>query len=411
MLRRPFWKILRRPIGLCLLLCCWVITASGQFFTLNNGTKRVRIPFQLIRNLVIVQLKINDAGPFNFVLDTGVGFMIITEPSLVDSISIPYKRTVKVPGLGSGETYEAFVTPALKIDMPGLTSHNVSAAIFKKDHFGLSRYAGIPIHGLLGYEFFNQLAVKVNFADSLITVCDPKDIRKFKNGIRLPITLEGNKPYIQTNIMCDNGTLQASKLIVDLGAGHPVSLENVMDKSTYSSQFITANLGIGLNGLISGYMGRVKSIDVGKYKVKNVIASFPDDNTRLLAVKRDGNLGVDILKKFTIIFDYTNNSLYLKPSMNFNTPSEHDMSGLEYYAAGDKYKNIIIERVEPGSAGEEAGLCPNDEITSINFKPVSEMNLEQIDQIFKSKDGRNILLDVYRNKAYEKVIITLKRRI
>ena len=68
--------------------------------------------------------------------------MIITDPKLVDSIHIPNKRTLKIPGLGEGEDSEAYVTSPLDVEIPGLVSYDVAAAILKKDHFGLSGYAG-----------------------------------------------------------------------------------------------------------------------------------------------------------------------------------------------------------------------------------------------------------------------------
>lgn len=360
--------------------------------------------------MVVVKVNINNAGPYNFILDTGVGLMIITDPLLVDSINIPSKRTIKVAGLGDGEAYEAFITTPLNINVSGIVSHNVAAAIFKQDHFGLSQYAGINIHGLLGYEFFNKLAVKINFTDSLITVSKPENMRRFKKGSRVPIIIEGNKPYFKSAITLNDGTQQVKKLIIDLGAGHAISLDNVADKALYSQQLMNANLGIGLNGLISGYKGRVKQIQLGKYKIKNVLASYPDDN-RASVVSRDGNLGIEVLKKFTVVFNYSGDEMYIKSNIDFKTPFEHDMSGLQYYAAGKDYKHIIIDRVEPGSPADEAGICKDDEITSINFKPVTEMTLEQIDQVFKSKSNRPLLLNIYRDKVVEKIIIILKRRV
>lgn len=400
-----------RSIGLCFILCCWFITAGAQYFSIGDGSKRLTFPFKVIRNLVVVKVSINNAGPYNFVLDTGVGLMIMTDPTLVDSIHIPNKRTIKVAGFGDGEAYEAFVTSPLNVNVSGIVSHNVSAAIFKKDHFGLSQYAGINIHGLLGYEFFSKLAVKINFTDSLITVTKPEHMRRFKKGSRLPITIEENKPYFETPITLSNGTQQLKKFIIDLGAGHPVSLERVADKTLYSQQLIDANLGIGLSGLISGYKGRVKEIQLGKYKIKNVLASYPEDNGRVPTVPRDGNLGVEVLKRFTLVFNYSGNEMYIKSNVEFKAPFEHDMSGLQYYATGKGYKHIIVERVEPGSPGEEAGVCEDDEITAINFKPVTDMTLEEIDHLFKSRDNRSLLLDVYRNEITERVVLTLKRRI
>jgi C-terminal processing protease CtpA/Prc len=87
------------------------------------------------------------------------------------------------------------------------------------------------------------------------------------------------------------------------------------------------------------------------------------------------------------------------------------MSGLEYYGAGDGFKRVFISRVEPGSAGDEVGIEKDDEILSINFKQISDMSLEEIDNIFKSQNERNLLLGIFHDKKFDSVIIKLKRRI
>ena len=371
--------------------------------------------FKLIRNLVIVQMKINNRGPFNFILDTGVGLMIITDPTMVDSLNLVSKRTIKIVGLGEGDAYEAYVTPALKIDIPGLTSYDVAATILKTDHFNLSNFVGIPVSGLLGYEFFSNLAVKLNFVDSTLTVYSPHDTRLFHKGTKIPITIEARKPYVQTLVAMPNGTIQQCKMVIDLGAGHPVSLENMIKKHGLPQKFITANLGVGLNGPISGFLSRVDEVDIGKFRLKQVITSFPNDydttTLKYMTIARDGNIGLGILKKFTITFNYQENAIYLKPNSTFHDPFEHDMSGIEYYAAGDDFKHIIVSRVEPGSPADEIGLEKDDEITSINFKPVADMSLEEIDGILKSRNERSLLLEVYHDHKYDRIIITLRRRI
>ncbi len=407
----PGKTILQWVLWLLCLNCFFVSTLNAQYFDFNSHRKKLNIPFRLVRNLVVVQLKINNKGPFNFIMDTGVGVMIITDPSLIDSLKICKNHILRLRGFGEGDDFEAYATAPLQIDIPGLTSYNVAAAILKKDNFGLSNFAGMPIHGLLGYEFFSNLAVKVNFGDSTLTVYRPKDVRLFGKGERIPLSIEDRKPYVEANVYLPNGSELKRKLIVDLGAGHPISLEN-MDNNR-PKKCIEANLGVGFNGPINGYLSRINEVELGKYKIKNPISSFPVDDSigKYELIKRDGNLGIGLLKRFIVVFDYTDSAIYLKPGPKFNEPFEHDMSGLEYYAGGDDFKRIIISRVEPGSAGDAIGLEKDDEIVSINFKPISGMNLEQIDEIFRSQNDRSLLLEVFHDKKYDQVILTLKRRI
>jgi hypothetical protein len=386
--------------------------AHAQYFDLLKNRKHITLPFRVIRNMVVIKLKINGKGPFNFILDTGVGIMIITEPSLVDSINLVSKRVIKIPGLGDGDDAEAYITSPLTIDIPGLVSYDVSAAILKKDHFNLSNYAGMPIHGLLGYEFFSSLAVKIDFGDSTLSICRPKDLHHFAKSYKVPISIEERKPYLYAKVTYPNGKQQNCKLVIDIGAGHPVSIENMIQKNGLPDKYIPANLGVGLNGPINGYISRINSIQIGKFTIKNVLASFPDDKQKIMSnVPRDGNLGIGILKRFDVIFDYADSAMYLKPGFLRNEPFEHDMSGLEYFATGDDFHHVVISRVEPGSPGDEVGLEKGDEIISVNFKPVIKMSLEEIDALFKSRDNRSLILEIFHDNRYDNVILTLKRRI
>ena len=362
--------------------------------------------------MMIVKVNINGKGPYNFILDTGVGLMIITEPKLVDSIKVEHKRTIKMSGLGEGEAYEAYVTSPLNVTLTGLTGNNVSAAILKTDIFNLSGYAGMPVHGLLGYEFFSSLAVKINFSDTTMSVCLPKYLKPFKKSQKIPITIEDRKPYLKAGITFPDGSKTDNKLIIDLGAGHPISLENVVQKHGLPKKYIPANLGVALNGPITGFLSRVKSIEIGPYKIKNPITSFPDKDyvQRAFNVPRDGNIGIGILKRFNLVFDYSNNLLYIQPNEKFKTPFEHDMSGIEYYMAGENFSHMIVGRVAPGSPADDIGIIKDDEITSINFKPVAKMTGEEIDAYLKSAE-RSLLMEVYHDKKYDRVVITLKRRI
>lgn len=395
------------------LLNCFISPAQAQYFAISGHKKRVKIPFRLARNLVVVQLKINHKGPFNFVMDTGAGIMVITDPTFIDSVCAPTHRTLKLSGCGDGGSLKAVITNTLDIEIPGLTSYDIAAAVLEKDRFQLSNYTGMPIKGLLGYDFFNNLAVKINFSDSTMTVYRPGETRKFARGERIPITVEDHKPYVNAAVYMPDGARLERKLIIDLGAGHPLSLENIANTAEMPQKYIRANLGVGFNGPVDGFMSRISEIKLGKFCFKDPISSFPVDDSLLkkLKMSRDGNLGMGILKRFTIVFDYPGRAIYLRRGQNFDEPFEHDMSGMEYYAAGPGLKRIIISRVEAGSAADAVGLEQDDEIVSINLKPISSMSMEQIDNIFKSQNKRNLLLGIYHDKKVDQVILTLKRRI
>ncbi len=412
LLFKPVYRLL---IRLGLLLLVFALSETGlkaQFFDMPVNRKKISVPFKMVRNMIIVKTMINGKGPFNFIIDSGVGIIIITDPSLVDSIGTKSNRVIKLSGLGDANEVNAVINSNLDFNIEGIKGVNLSAAILKKDRFGLSNYTGMPIHGLIGYDFFNNLAVKFNFFDSTLTVARSGYLKEFKKGYQIPLAIEQGKPYITATVKYAGNPPTESKLVVDFGAGHPLLLENIDKNNTLPKKFISANLGMGFTGPISGLLSRVEEVDIGKYHFNNVITSFTvRDTSQKADVERDGNLGLGILKRFDLILDYSAATMYLKPGRGFKEPFEHDMSGLEYFGDGDDYRTIIISRVEQGSAADMAGIKKDDAILAVNFKPVNELTIQQIDDIFKSGEDRSLLLDIYRDKKRLRFILTLKRRI
>lgn len=391
--------------------------AFAQKFEFSENKKRETLPFRMIKNQMVIQLHINGKGPFNFILDTGVGLVLISDPKLIDSIAFQNLRSIYITGFGEGEKLSAFIAPSVELRIGNTIAKNIPAAILKKDIFELSNYAGFPIHGLIGYEFFQSFVVKLNFTASTITIFQPERAYIPRRGSRIPFSLEERKPYITTSIQLKSGKKLLVKLIIDTGAGHPVSLET-MDGVPFElpDERIRGNLGVGLTGPIDGYIGRISSLQLGKYKLKNIIAAFPDYEdaaSRVFSINRNGNMGLEIIKRFNVVFDYNRAAMYIKPLATLKDEFEHDMAGMEIGSAGENYERFIITRVEPSSPAEQAGLTQGDEILAINFKPVSEMSLSEIDTMFRSRNGRNFVIDVLSKdgKSKDRVILTLNKRI
>lgn len=314
----------------------------SQEFLLPQNKKREIVPFKLVKDLIIIPVTINEYGPFNFILDTGVGIVLISDYSLADSLRLQNIRNLKISGFGEREDLEAYISPGLSMGVGAAKAVAINAAILKKDVFNLSEYVGMPIHGILGYEFFKGLIVRISYNNQVLGLYPENSSYLLRKGFRIPISIEEHKPYLEASVTLSNGERVKTKLVMDTGAGHPLSLENrggvpfpIPDVN------IADNLGVGLAGPISGYLGRTNEVILGKYILRDVITAFPDYKdvvSRVMVPGRNGNLGNSVLKHFELVIDYNRGSLYVKPSIYFKDRFEHDMSGLEITSMAPDFK-------------------------------------------------------------------------
>ncbi|RYU77173.1 aspartyl protease family protein [Hymenobacter persicinus] len=387
------------------------------FRLVSRSAHRVRSHFELQRNLIILSAKLNGTGPYNFLLDTGVGTSILTDPGLRETLNLRAGQRFRVLGAGNEAALEAFQTDSVRVELPGIVGAHVSFLVLSEDVLNLSGYVGTPIHGILGYDLFRSFVVSINPAELSIVFADPAHYRppRGKRWANLPLDLEGNKAYITLPVSLRDSLTLPLKLILDTGAGHALSLETSSDpRLSIPPQRLRTQLGRGLSGFINGYLGRVAAVQLGRYRLKTLLTSFPDaDNVALRAeVPRNGNIGFELLKRFDLVINYPHNYLLLRPNELFREPFEHDMCGFDLLATGPDYRRYVVLRVQPDSPAALAGLRPDDEIVYVNLLPISSLTLTQVSRIFHSANGRQILLVVRRASGdLYTTTVRLKRQI
>lgn len=398
-----------------LLLMTPPLLAQGAF-SLQPPFKKSNISFEMHRNLIVVPVYINQKGPYNFILDTGVGITIITEPSLKDSLQLKNGVNISIAGVGSDADLKAFIASGINMKLGQTEAKHLQVAVLSEDVFNLSSYVGIPVYGILGYQFFNSFLVQIKYSELRLTAQNFADFKYRKSyGSPIPIKVEGQKPYLTTIAQFQDSKKVPVKLIVDTGAGHALSLEQESNAAIQvPSPSITAQLGKGLSGTINGRLGRIKSFTLNRFNLNNVLTSFPnfqDVGAKVFLVPRNGNIGNELLKRFDIIFDYRRQVMYLRPNRYFRDPFEHDMCGLDLIASGKDYRQYFVNHVEPESPADEAGILPGDEVVSINMVSASTMSISKIDKLFHLKSGYNILMGIQRGEQRIYTVITLKRKI
>lgn len=370
----------------------------------QNATK---VPFEFHSNLIVVKLKIDNSDTLNFVLDTGISSILITDPKVAQKMGFKYVRSVKLSGAGDGEAIIAKVSVNHKIAIDDVVGLSQNVVVLENDILKLSEYMGIPIHGIFGYDLFNRFVVSLDFSTKSIYLEYPETF-KFKKhyGEKYPIVITNSKPVTNAFALAssENKPDQNLRLVIDTGAAHALLLNNNEDfKFEMPSKVIRANLGRGLNGDINGSLGRINTLSLGKYELNNVIASFPDSLS--FGIKfpddqeiRNGSVGTELLRRFKVTFNYSDGYMALKPiKSKMNEEFEHDMSGMEVRAHGEKLNVFYVSNVYEDSPAYAAGIKENDEIIFMNDINVKELTTSDIYRMLSKKEGKKVELILRRN--------------
>src|SRR5690606_26680948 len=232
---------------------------------------------------------------------------------------------------------------------------------------------GIPIHGILGNEFFQNFIVKINYSSEMITVYNPRrySLKACKKCEDLPLNFVGSKPYITLKTVSENKT-ENTTLLVDSGSSDVLWLFNEADFIKESpANYYTDFLGLGLSGNIFGKRAKIPELLIGNFRLKEVNTSFPEENAIMRAryyEDRDGSLGGGFLSRFTVTFDYGNKKIRLKKNSKFKDPFNYNMSGLTL-----EHEGVELVKEEKRADVKSNRGNPNESLTMNSISVTTEL--------------------------------------
>lgn len=422
-----------------------ISTQAQSEFKFTTNKKKVTIPFQLINNLMFIPVNLN-GEELTFLLDTGVDETILFSLDETNEIELNHVESIKLKGLGKEDAIDAYKSSNNKLSVKQFVDNSHTVFIILDQEINFSSQVGIPVNGILGYNFFKDHLIKIDYKKRKVIIYSDED-KKCKNQLKSyhkdSISLELNKPYVHLSIRKDN-VKQKSKLLIDTGNSDALWLFKVKnDKIIYPNEVIDDYLGRGFSGSIYGKRGRLSAIEFGGVTINEPIATYPD-SVSLKSVNfvenRVGSIGGEIISRYTVFFDYKNNAIYTKPNAKIDEPFEFNMSGIEVQHNGLEWYNETIEEktngikvytdsgfenrlkvrfylkpifkvsnIRPNSPAEKAGLKIGDKITVIDNQNMQRMTIEKINNLLKSEEGKIITLEIERNKKPIKIKFQLKK--
>lgn len=395
------------------------LSVDGQVlgFSIADGKKRVQIPIEIHNNLVVVPVFLNGALPLKFILDTGVRTAILTEKAFTDILNLPYSRRYTISGPGGAKLVDAYVTNNVSLELPGVTGRGHAMLVLAEDYLELRNYLGTDVHGILGYELFSRFIVQIDYDKRMLTLMLPEAYKAKRKYKTIPIVVEDTKPYMRAEVVLQDGTMIITKLLVDSGASHGLMLEPSSDSRIVPpNDYVSSSIGRGLGGDIIGKVGRVKSLKFADFVMNNVVARFPDPNSYFDSLKmgstfRNGAIGGEVLSRFSVIYNFPKEQIYVKRGSSLRKKFHFNLSGLTIKAKGSVLSTFEVTDVRKKSAAHRAGVQAGDIILSINGMNTKELDLGLINGYFNMRPGKQIRLELNRGGTNVRVSFRLQDEI
>jgi len=286
--------------------------------TTSSDAKSIEIPFILINNVVILPVRVADSREFRVILDTGMHFegLLLYNIETQDSIALENPVEVLVPGAGADEPSTAIMADSMSFYVGRLECKHQRVIVLQND-----RMEGFSSEGVTGYSLFSQYVVEINY-ERMVIILREAPVTVDSSWEHIPITFKDNNiPWIEGSISVHGEREIPVSLYIDLASGDALELLVKQDiKFHLPDSLEDTYLGTGLSGDIHGQSGRIASLRLGSFLLKDVTTSFAPAEIRSKQDNADGIIGNNSLRRFNVIFDYKGKNLYLKPNEFFSEP-------------------------------------------------------------------------------------------
>jgi hypothetical protein len=342
------------------------------------GGNAAEIPAEFAENLIFLPVDINQSQPSLFELDS---------TAAASSIS-----PIRATELALANLHD----PVLSL--PGIDMPFRNLATIEKPNF--SAQIGRPYLGTLGADFLTRVVVEIDYARQTVRLYDPGAYKYSGKGTAFALKFEGGVPIIRAKFTLPGQKTHEGDFAVNtaLDASLLISERFAETHRVFSSRLKTIRLSDPeIEDGANIVLGRLTEFQIGHYDVRSPIAAFVRQRANSgTDGSRAGVIGGGMLRRFTLIFDYSHQQLILEPNTHFADYEQEDKSGIAVVAKGPGLKTFEVASVQPGTPGAEAGVLKGDVLAGIDDEAAADLTLSSIRYLFRQIGHKYILL-IQRN--------------
>lgn len=370
----------------------------------------IHVPFELVSNHVYVKVCAG-VRELDFILDTGAGQSFF-DMGVARDVGARFGSHFATRGAGAGAVDGASVANGAVTIQGTRVSVPIGAAL---DLSALPAREGHKMDGVLGHNFIERYVVVVDYVAQELRLFDPVSFAYSGGGTSLPITFASGHPVVEASVRLSAGDTIGGRFVVDVGAASALSLTGTFvaenQLRTRVGPLVRRVAGGGVGGMVASDVGRVAGLRLGGRELRTVVTNFYGDSAGVLSGNADwiGNIGGDVLRRFTVFLDYQHRRIILEPNSESAEPFEADMSGAALMLAAHPGRFIVSDVVR-NSPASEAGLVPGDTVLAVDGIVPDEGTLPELRERLH-REGQTVELTIIRRGETRTIRLRTRRLV
>lgn len=297
------------------------LEAPGSYEILKKDKEPIEIPFNMYagnKPMIIGKMNGKDV---KFLIDNGKLFdEIWFYNGEVDSLGLRYQSQDADSLIGIGENSASLIFEGNKIDVDfGQIQFNNQPTLISPSEAGYASF--FPgINGQVSSMIFKHFIVKFDFENNLIQLIKPEAFKRDEKQHAVKMLKRENGSYcVPFELETKTESVHDILLDIDIGTVFPLYLiSNDKNNFPIPSDAKKQYLGVGASGDLYGYSDTLKLLRFGNYELQKypilVVKAESNADTNIV---ESGTFGIQLMRQFTVTFDYMNEILYCEPNKSF----------------------------------------------------------------------------------------------
>jgi hypothetical protein len=354
--------------------------------------------------MVFVRVSSDGAGPHLWLLDSGFETSVVNR-RLADSLHLPSYRHGEAAAPGGHA--DMGVVPGIPLHLGPATFRPESLAVIDLHH--VEPLIGLAYAGILGHDFFSRYVTRIDYDRGVVELFEPRDFTYAGPGRALPVWLEADQSFALGFLFINGRTIPA-KLKLDTGSYDVLGLNGSFVRQTGlvppGARPLPA-LGAAVGGRVEGYVIRLDSLTFGGTTLARPVAAYSAETARLGDA---GTVGVGLLSRFNLVFDYARHRVILEPTARTQAPMRYDASGMMLTSVAPDFRTIEVLAVDPGSSAAAAGIHPGDTLITVDGRPAAQIGLVGL-RARLSQPDTTVAMTLLDRGSQRQVVLRLTARL